>query len=306
MKDQNKKNIQGIWAALASATFLGLAPIYGKQAIILGFSPLTVVALRTSMAAALMFLLLAIFKRSYLYIYPAGLLGCFLAGTINGIGSLLYYLALERLSVSIGQLLYSLYPAFLVLWFLVDRQPPNWLTYLRLLLSLGGVILLTSVGSTDLDWIGIALMLGASALYALHLPINQKVLYDIPSPTVTLYTLVAMSVVTIPAYFLFDRTFPVPGIDWEPIIGLTLVTFFSRLTLFLGIKRLGGIQTALLGLSELLVSIFFSHLWLSEILLPQQWLGAFLLFTSIILIGFDKIRPERKGGGGLLGWLRPP
>ena len=39
------------------------------------------------------------------------------------------------------------------------------------------------------------------------------------------------------------------------MLGLTLVTFFSRLTLFLGVKHLGGMQTALLGLGELLVTL---------------------------------------------------
>lgn len=307
MINRDKNNRRGIWAALASALFLGLAPIFGKQAIISGFSPLSVVALRTTMAAGLLLALVAIFKRSYLYIYPAGLLGCCLAGAINGIGSLLYYLALERLTVSVGQLLYSLYPAFLILWFLIDRQPPSWLTYLRLFFSLGGVVLLTSVGENQMDWLGIILMLSASALYALHIPINQRVLYDIPAPTVTLYTLLSMSAVTVPAYLLFDLNIPVSGIPWGPVICLTLVTFFSRLTLFLGIKHLGGIQTAILGLSELLISIIVSHIWLGETLLPIQWIGAILLFTSIVLIGFEKIHPEqRRGGKGLLGWLRPP
>ncbi len=307
MNQQKKGNSKGIWAALASAFFLGLAPVFGKQAIILGFSPLAVVAFRTSMAAGLLLFLVAIFKRSYLYIYPAGLLGCGLAGAINGIGSLLYYLALERLTVSVGQLLYSLYPVFLIAWFLVDRQPPSRLTYIRLILSLAGVSFLTSPGNDHMDWIGVILMLAASAMYALHLPINQRVLYDIPAPTVTLYTLLSMSAVTIPIYLLFDRSLPAHGVSWGPVICLTLVTFFSRLTLFLGIKHLGGIQTALLGLGELLVSITVGQLWLGERLLPGQWVGAALIFTSIVLIGFEKIHPERRRGrSGPLGWLRPP
>ena len=79
--------ITGIGAALASALFLGLAPVFGKQAIMLGFSPLAVVALRTSMAAGLLLIIVAIFRRPYLFIYPAGLLGCGLAGALNGLGS---------------------------------------------------------------------------------------------------------------------------------------------------------------------------------------------------------------------------
>ena len=304
----NKKGgrITGIAAALSSALFLGLAPIFGKQAILLGFSPLAVVALRTSMAAGLLLLIMVIFRRPYLYIYPAGLLGCGLAGALNGCGSLLYYFALGRLTVSVGQLLYSLYPLFLVIWLVIDRQPPSRLTYIRMGVALLGIIFLTLSNSVHIDWIGVALMLGASIMYAIHLPINQRVLYDIPAPTVTLYTLLAMSIVVVPAYLLFDRHLPPAGTPWTPILALTFVTFFSRLMLFLGIKNLGGMQTALLGLSELFVSITVSHFWLHDVLNSAQWIGAALLGLSLILIGFEKIQPEKRRTHRLLSWVRPP
>ena len=304
----NKKRgqITGISAALTSALFLGLAPIFGKQAITLGFSPLAVVALRTSMAAGILLIIVSVFRRPYLYIYPAGLLGCGLAGALNGCGSLLYYFALGRLTVSIGQLLYSLYPIFLVIWLVIDRQPPSPLTYLRMGVALIGIIFLTLSNSEPIDWIGVALMLGASIMYAIHLPINQRVLYDIPAPTVTLYTLLAMSIVVVPAYLLFDRHLPPSGTPWTPILALTLVTFFSRLMLFLGVKRLGGIQTALLGLSELFVSITVGHFWLHDVLNSAQWIGAALLGFSLVLIGFEKIQPEKRHTRGLLNWVRPP
>lgn len=300
------KRLTGISAALASALFLGLAPVFGKAAMTLGFNPLTVVAVRTVLAALLLFLIVLLFNRAFLYIYPAGLLGCSLAGFINGLGSILYYLALGRLSASVGQLLYSLYPVFLTIWMIVDHQPPARLTYLRIAFAVGGVILVTRAHPLGLDWVGVALMLGAAAMYALHLPINQRVLFDIPAPTVTLYTLIAMSAVVVPAYLfmlIFDHVLPPVGVSWLPIVGLTLVTFFSRLTLFLGVKHLGGLQTALLGLSELLVTLLVSRVWLYESLLPLQWVGAGLLAISILLVGFDQIRPEYHGRA--LSWLRP-
>jgi drug/metabolite transporter (DMT)-like permease len=304
----NKKRVQitGIQAALISALFLGLAPVFGKQAITLGFSPLAVVALRTCIAAGILLLIVAIFRRSYLYIYPAGIIGCGLAGAINGLGSLFYYMALSRLSVSVGQLLYSLYPIFLIIWLIIDRQPPSRLTYIRMGLALLGVLFLTTFKSIQVDWIGVGLMLCASALYAIHLPINQRVLYDIPAPTVTLYTLLAMSAIVVPAYYIFDRRLPPTNVSWTPVMLLTVVTFFSRLSLFLGIKKLGGMQTALLGLGELLVSITVGHVWLHENLQTVQWIGATLLVVSLILISFEKIKPEQRRTRGLLGWLRPP
>jgi drug/metabolite transporter (DMT)-like permease len=304
---KSRGNVTGIGAALTSALFLGLTPIFGKQAITLGFSPLATVALRTCMAAGLLLVLFVLFRRSSLYIYPAGLLGCGLAGAINGIGSIFYYLALGRLSAGLGQLLYSLYPLFLVIWLVLDRQIPTRMTHVRIGLSILGVILLTSAASSKMDWIGVLLMLGASMMYAIHLPINQHVLYDIPAPTVTLYTLLAMSAIVVPAYLIFDRQLPASGTSWVPILALAFVTFASRLLLFLGVKHLGGMQTALLGLSELFVAVFVSQFWLHESFLPLQWLGAAFLAASLVLIGFEKIKPEeRRSAGGLLSWLRPP
>lgn len=301
-----KKRNTGVRAAILSAGFLGLTPVFGKQAINFNFSPLAVVAFRTLMAALLLLLIMFIFRRQYLYIYPAGLLGCGLAGLFNGLGSIFYYAALGRLNASLGQLLYSLYPLFVAVVLLLDSQPPSRLTVFRILLATIAIVFMTYTATGAVDIIGVIQMLIASALYAIHLPINQRVLYDIPSPTVTLYTLVAMSLVVFPAFLLFDRTLPTNA-NWWPVIGLTLVTFLSRLLLFLGVKHLGGLQTALLGLLELLVAVGLSIFWLKEQLALTQWIGASILILSTILVYFEKHPGERKPHrGGWLSWLTPP
>jgi len=301
-----KERTKGIRWALLSAFLLGMAPVFGRQAITLGLSPLAVVALRTSMAAGLLFLIVALFRRQFLFIYPVGLMGCLLAGAINGVGSVLYYMSLAHLSASIGQMLYSLYPFFLAIWLLLDRQPINRTTLFRITLATIAVLFLVGGSSGEVDWMGVLLMLGGSLLYALHLPINQRVLYDVPAPTVTLYTLLAMSGIVIPAYFIFDPRLPVETIPWTPVIGLTFVTFFSRLTLFLGVKHVGGMQTALLGLSELLVTVTFGHILLGERLTLLQWLGSAGLVLSLLLVRNDPTPPPRKGGpDGWLNWIQP-
>lgn len=298
---------KGLFAALASAAFLGMAPVFGKQAILLGMPWQGVVAIRTISAAALLLFVVVVYKREFLYIYPAGLWGCLLAGGINGIGSLFYYAALNRIDASLGQLLYALYPFFVVIWLWLDRQPPTRLTLFRLLIIMPALYLLTRTPQRSVDFLGVLMMLASSILYALHLPINQRVLYDMPAPTVTLYTLLAMSAVVVPAYIISGVSIiPSFPVTWGALLGLTLVTFFSRLTLFLGVKHLGGMQTALLGLGELFITIIVSHLWLGERLSLWQWLGAVLLAVSLALVGMDKQHPRTQTGGGLLGWLRPP
>jgi len=302
-----RKQATGILAAFSSAFFLGLAPVFGKLAISQGFSPFAVVAMRTSFAAGALLLIVLLFYRQFFYIFPVGLIGCALAGIINGLGSLLYYLALERLDASVGQLLYSLYPFFVAIWLILDHQPPSRLTLFRIGLASIAVLLLTNVPGKSADLTGVLLMLGGAVMYALHLPINQRVLYEVPAPTVTLYTLLSMSAVVVPAYFLFDRQWPVSSPPWTPVLGLTLVTFSSRLALFFGVKKIGGMQTALLGLGELLVAIAFSHLWLNESLTPLQWLGALGLGISLVLVMLERTTPPRFGGKtGWFSWIRAP
>ena len=313
-----KNSTKGILSALASALFLGLAPVFGRQAILLGMPPLAVVAIRTLLAALLLLLVIFLFYRPFLFIYPAGLLGCLIAGWINGLGSLFYYSALGRINAGLGQLLYALYPLFLVVWLSLDQQRPSRLTLFRIGLAIPAIILLLQVNSSEqIDLIGVLQMLIASALYALHLPFNQRVLFDMPAPTVTLYTLLAMSAMVVPVYLFAGPMNAVPQAGQElgvmlvgafekygwPILGLTLVTFFSRLTLFLGVKHLGGLQAAMLGLGELLVTLVFAYLVLGENFSAVQWAGAVLLAVSLALVGFEKSPPRSRGAGGFLSWM---
>lgn len=321
-------------AALSSAFFLGMAPIFGKQAIALDVPVLAVVAIRTLLAALLLFITMTVFARRYLFIYPAGLLGCLLAGWVNGLGSLFYYSALANIGAGMGQLLYSLYPLFLILWLALDNQPPTRITILRILIVLPAIYFLISPApssaNTVSEWdtiLGVIEMLIASALYALHVPINQRVLLDMPAPTVTLYTLLSMSAIVVPT-FLFSGSVsglidvirnasPAVDASWQtilknsfelfgwPLLGLTMVTFLSRITLFVSVKHIGSMQTVLLGLSEVLVTVFFAHYWLGENFTTRQWVGAILLMGSLTLASLEKNQPRKLVTGGFLSWLRP-
>ncbi|NIS82862.1 MAG: EamA family transporter [Anaerolineales bacterium] len=297
---------RGVPAAVASAISLGLCPIFGKQAINAGMLSLAVVASRTVAAAALLFLAVLLFRRRYLYIYPIGLVGCLVAGAVNGIGSLFFYAGLARVDASLGQLLYSLYPVFVAVLLYLDGLRHTKITFLSLALCLPAVFLLTQASTTHIDIQGVVYMLTAGFLYAVHIPINQRVLYEAPAPTVTLYTLFAMTIIVVPAQFIFSTGLPViPSPAVVPLVGLTLVTFLSRVMLFTGVKSIGGMRTSLLGLAELLITVGLAHLWLGESLATSQWVGASLLFLALVLAGLDRPSPPPIHRRGWLGWLRP-
>lgn len=298
---------RGVPYALTSAIILGITPIFGKQAILAGLDPLALVAGRTVGAAGLLLIVVLLFKRSYLFIYPIGLAGCLLAGALNGVGSLFFYAALARNDASISQLLFSLYPILVAVLLYLDGRQPSQLTMLRLAISLPGIYLVTQASQTGVDAIGVIFVLIAALLYALHIPINQRVLYEAPAPTVTLYTLLSMAAVVVPAYLLLaPRIDHLPAASIQPLLGLTLATFLARLTLFAGVKRIGGVQTSLFGLAELLVTIALAHLLLGEDLSSRQWLGGGLIMTTLLLAALDRTQPTPAKVRGWLYWLRPP
>jgi drug/metabolite transporter (DMT)-like permease len=288
----------GLAAALSSAFFLGVSPTLGRLAFSGGFLPVEVVGLRALGAAILLFLIIFLYKRSLLQIYPMGMIGCLLAGWLNAIGALFYYTAITRIDTGLGAIIYSLYPGFVALFLLLDGYPPSRLSIVRLTIAIPAIVLITSTGDHRVDVIGVLLMLASSALYALHLPINQRVLYEVPAPTVTFYTLLASAAVLIPMV-LFSSSFGQvhSQISWWALGGMTLAIFFSRLTLFVGVKHIGGLQTSLLGLGEMLVTVFFGIFLLKESLSSTQWIGGLLMAFSILLGIRERPNPTRLAPG---------
>jgi drug/metabolite transporter (DMT)-like permease len=304
---QASRHARGRRYAAATAILMGTTPILGKLTIEGGTPPFSVVALRTFGAALMIFLVVLVFRRRLLYIYPVGMIGCLLAGALNGAGSLLFYASLARIDASLVQLFFSLYPVHVAVLLYLDGQRPSPLTLLRLALAVPAVYLLAAPQAAAVDLTGVLLALGAGLLFALHIPVNERVLYEVPAPTVTLYTLLAMTAVVVPAGLLLPGPMlDVPPPSLAPLAGLTVVTFLSRLALFAGVKQIGGLQTSLLGLAEMLVALGLANVWLGERLTATQWVGVLLLIASLLLIGLDPSKPTVTVRAGWLHWLRPP
>jgi len=297
---------RGVTFAGISAVMLGSTPVLGKIALGAGLPPLAIVTLRTA-AATLLLLIVLLPRRSALAIFPLGLLGCLVAGILNGVGSLFFYFGLARVNAGVGQMLFGLYPVWVAVLLFLDGQRPSRLSLAALALSLPAVYLITSGRWQDVDPVGAGLMLLSGLLFALHLPINERVLYEVPAPTVAFYTLAAMTFVVTPAFLIFsDAPTAVGPMALPAMVSLTAITFISRLALFSGIKSIGGFQSSLLGMAEVLVAVVLAHAALGESLTGAQQLGGLLLASALLVSGLDRTSYRQAHGRGWLYWLRPP
>lgn len=298
-KPKTKANIslsrwrQGVFWALASPIFLGSIPVLAKLAYAAGVGVITVVAFRTLFAAAILWIGTFLFARRLIRSSKPAVLSSLLAGAINGVGSIYFYSSLTRIDASLGQLINITYLIFVTLMLRLLGQVVSWLTLFRMGLALFAIFLLTMGGLGPPDWLGVGMMVIAALAYAIQLVLSQRILVDIPAPTMTLYAMTAMAGVVVFAWLLnpVDLTLiSVPG--WQAVLLMGLATALSRLTLFLGVKHLGSLQTALLGMLEVIVTIGMAAFLLGERLTGVQWLGAGVLLISILLVRYERDVPR--------------
>jgi drug/metabolite transporter (DMT)-like permease len=279
----------GVIVSLASAMIVGWAPIFGKMAYRVGVDPYTLAALRTILAAAMLWVFYLVRWRQYIRVDWRNLLGCVGMGAVNGVGSLFYYTGLQRLDASLVSLLNSLYPIWVFIFLSASGHAISRLAVARLALALAGLYFVTSAGPLRPNSLGVMLMLASAAAYGWHLVLGQWVLADVHSRTVTLYVLTTMAVVVGGVRLGGGQMLePISGTGWEAILGLAIVTALSRLMMFAGLQRLGGIQTALLGITELVTTLLVAFVVLGERLSQAQWLGGAIIIASVLLVSRER------------------
>ena len=289
---QNQWQLGLLWGLL-SPLFLGIVPILAKVAYAAGVNVLTVVAFRTVIAAVFLWTSMLLFKRELVRSSLPAVISSMIAGAINGLGSIFFYTSLTRIDASLGQLVNISYLVFVTVFLRLAGHTISLLTLMRTLLTIGAIYLLTRGGAGPADWLGVGMMLFAAITYAVQLVLSQRIMMDIPAPTMTLYAITAMAMVVTVAWFFAPVDLgQVSTEGWEAIGLMALVTALSRLTLFLGVKAMGSIQTALLGVFEVVVTIAIAAVFLGERLTMVQWLGAAVLLVSIFLVRFEKGVPR--------------
>jgi drug/metabolite transporter (DMT)-like permease len=285
---------QGLAAAFLTPLFLGVAPIFGKLAITAGVESFTVAALRTVVAVALLWIVYGVFFRRYIYIYPAGLLGCTVVGAINGIGSLFFYSGLGLLDVSLAQLLNGMYIVFAVLLARVGGERIDRRVVLRVALALIGMVLITGFGATPVNWLGVGLMLASALMFAGTVILSQYVMYEMPSTTATLYILTTMGVVVVMVWAAAGSPLSPNVLEAASgsIILLGVTTAFSRIAMFASVQLLGSLRTAVIAVAEIGVALALAFFVLGERLTPTQWVGVGLLIGGLLLMRARDFKPH--------------
>jgi len=300
--DEQRINAQAVATVFATPVLLGMAPIFGKLAINTGADPFSVAALRTIMAVAILWGAYLLLFRKYIFIYPAGLMGCIVIGAINGIGSLFYYGGLGILDASLAQLINGMYLVFAVMLARIGGQKADVRTLMRVGAAILALAMITGLGTGIIDWTGVGFMLANALMFAGTVTLSQYVLYEMPAPTATLYILSTMAVVVTVVWLAVGQPMTPEVVQnaMPPIILLGLSTALSRLAMFAGVKFMGGMQTAVLAITEIAVAVTLAMIFLGDTLTPMQWVGVAILGLTLLLVRQKDLLPRGYNPNALI------
>ena len=291
---------RGLLLVLFTSVCLSTVP----TAIKLGLGdaePTQLLAPRMIIGAALLWLYLAIRRPERLRIERAGKWTSALAGGLNAISLLLFYMALGRIGVGLVMLVFSAYPVLLLGLLALRGHTITRLDWMRLAMALAGIrarvgrrrVLRGDPGAgieIEIDSVGFALAVTCALLYAIYMVILQERLTLYPASTTTVWIISWMAL----AALLMSIASPAPrparihrlgGGAVVAIIG----TAVSRVAAVEGVRLIGSGKVALLMPAETVLSVSWAALFLGERLTAIQLLGAALIIGSVALAAVGRL-----------------
>lgn len=289
MKTESKKLI-GYLAGILSGISYGSNPLFGKALIESGVPIMVMLFFRYSLAAVFLAILMSVQKESFRVKKSEFgilvLLGLFFAGS-----SATLFCSYQFIPSGLATTLVYLYPVIVALMMVFLRIYPSWQTWVAILATFGGILLLSAPsGNASFNIVGILLAAGSALCYSFYLVIvnRNKRIKNVSEHTLTLYSLLTGTI-------LFAIVLAIRGeglltgidsaADWGNLIGLAIMpTMISMLTLAISTRYIGPTKTAVLGVFEPLTAILIGTLMFSEPLTPRMAAGIAVCVGAVIFL----------------------
>lgn len=286
----------GVAYVAASALCFGAMPVFARRAYQDGVDPPTLLLLRFTAAAAVMWALVA-WRGSRL---PRGR-GLYTLVGMGAVGyagqAFSYFTALTLASAGLVALLLYLYPALVALlsW-LVLRHPLSRLQLAALAMALLGS-LLTIGRAGDGAPLGIALGLLAALIYSVYILVGARLPADVtPTGSTTIVTSAAALVYGAVAAASGVRL-PVSAGGWLAILAVAVIGTVMAIAFFLaGLERLGAVRASVYSTLEPAFTLGLAALLLGEEVGPLRLAGGALILGAVLLLARAELAPRPPSG----------
>lgn len=295
--DIKKRRLAGYLAGFIAGVSYGTNPLFAKPLLESGVPVLVMLLFRYGISAAILAIWM-LAKREQFRVKGNEIALLVLLGILFACSSLFLFFSYEFIPSGLATTLVYLYPVFVALIMVFLRFYPSWQTWLSIIATFGGILLLSSPSTgASIHIPGIILAVASALSYAFYLVIvnRSKRIKNVSEHTLTLYALLTGA-------FLFAAIRTLKGgsitegintaSDWGNLIGLAIVpTMISLLTLAVSSRYIGPTKTSILGVFEPLTAILIGTLLFGEPLTMKMGIGVAVCISAVV---FMVLRPDRK------------
>lgn len=275
------------WAlALGSTAAFSFAPPVARAAILSGMDSNALLMARMVIATSLFGATLALTARGSLRLPPRAVGAAVVAGTINAVAMILFFLSLNYLEASLGAMIIALSPPLVLALLALRGERLTRRHAARLAVALVGVYLLIRPAG-EVHWGGAAMALVATFLFALQMAYTQWTLVSYPVRGVVFYVTGTMTVFICGWWLFQGAVWSAPSpLGWLQVVVLAVIsTYIARLGYYAAIGLIGSGQLALLSPLETMLSVIWAVAFLGERLSPWQLVGgALILFSAALAV----------------------
>lgn len=297
MEQTARKRTLGYLAGIIAGISYGTNPLFAKPLLESGVPVLVMLFFRYGISVLLLsgWMLL---KREPFRVKgrEIGLLA--VLGLLFACSSLFLFASYAFIPSGLATTLVYLYPVFVALIMVFLRFYPSWQTWLSIIATFCGILLLSQPsGSVQVKPLGVLLAICSALSYAFYLVIvnRSKRIKLVSEHTLTLYALLT-GMILFATLRICQGGSIVEGIgtaaDWANLLGLAIVpTMISLLTLAISSRYIGPTKTSVLGVFEPLTAILIGTVLFREPISMKMAVGIIICVAAVV---FMILKPGKK------------
>lgn len=284
------RRVIGLLCGIVAGISYGTNPLFAKPLLESGVPVLVMLFFRYALSATLLGIWMVLngekLSTSRRELGLLVVLGLLFAGS-----SIFLFASYEFIPSGLATTLVYLYPVFVALIMVFLHFYPSWQTWLSIVATFGGIILLSSSSQgADIQLPGIFLAVLSALSYAHYLIIVNRSsrIKNVSERTITFYAL-ATGTILFFIMRLIQGGSLVEGVDtpadWANLVGLAIVpTILSLLTLAVSTRFIGPTKTSILGVFEPLTAILIGTALFGEPLTWKMGLGIAICVAAVVFM----------------------
>lgn len=280
--------VKGFTAGSIAAASYGLNPLFALPLYREGMGVDSVLFFRYAFAILMMAVLLRV-QRVDMRVRRREWPLLALYGLLFSASSLFLFLSYNYMDAGIASTILFMYPVMVaVIMALFFGERASWLTWLCIVLAVGGVSLLTRTSDGSMvSLLGITFVLLSSLSYAIYIVgVNRSSIARMPSAKLTFYALCfGILIYIVRTRVLTELQLPHSALGWTCAFCLALFpTIISLVTMTISIRSIGSTSAAILGALEPITALLVGTLVFGERLTPRLCLGILLVLLAVTLL----------------------